>query len=150
VPDPKENCEFPAFNSTPREIAEILKNTKTIAVVGMSPKPDRPSHQVPQYLEAQGYTIIPVNPGQTEIDGKTCYKSLRDVPGGIDVVDIFRQPEAVPEIVEEAIAKKAKVVWMQSGIVNNAAAERAKAAGLMVVMNKCLKVEHMMWNKNLK
>jgi predicted CoA-binding protein len=135
-------CEFPKSNATSEEIAEILRTTKTIAVVGLSPKPERPSYGVTQYMMGQGYEIIPVNPGQTEIFGKTCYKSLVDIPGPIDMVNIFREPSAVPEIVDQAIAKKVKVIWMQEGIVHNAAADKARAAGLQVVMNKCLYKEH--------
>lgn len=136
------DCEFPKENATPAEIAEILRTTKTIAVVGLSPKPERPSHSVSQYMKDQGYTIIPVNPGQKELLGAKAYPSVLDVPGPIDMVNIFREPAAVPEIVDQAIAKKAKVVWMQLGIVHNEAAEKARAAGLKVVMNKCLYIEH--------
>ena len=135
-------CEFPKSNATSEEMAEILRTTKTIAVVGLSPKPERPSYGVTMYMMDQGYEIIPVNPGQTEIFGKTCYKSVLDIPGPIDMVNIFREPAAVPEIVDQAIAKKAKVIWMQEGIVHNEAADKARAAGLKVVMNKCLYKEH--------
>ena len=90
----------------------------------------------------QGYTVIPVNPGHTEVLGDKCYKTLTDVPAAVDIVDIFRTPDAVPGIVDEAIAKKAKVIWMQEGIVHNAAADKARAAGLKVVMNRCLYKEH--------
>ena len=136
------DCEFPKQNATSAEIAEILRTSKIIAVVGLSPKPERPSHGVTVYMKDQGYSIIPVNPGQKEILGETCYASVSDVPGPIDIVNIFRDPSAVPEIVDQAIAKKAKVVWMQEGIVHNEAAEKARAAGLQVVMNKCLYKEH--------
>src|SRR5579864_4281099 len=112
-------CEFPKENATSDEIAQILRTTKTIAVVGLSPKPDRPSHGVTVYMQAQGYKIIPVNPGQDTILGEKCYKSLLDIPGPIDMVNIFREPSAVPEIVDQAIQKKAKVIWMQEGIVHN-------------------------------
>jgi predicted CoA-binding protein len=135
-------CEFPKSNATNDEIAEILRTSKIIAVVGLSPKPERPSHGVSVYMMEQGYTIIPVNPGQDEILGQKSYKSVLAVPGPIDIVNIFREPAAVPEIVGEAIAKKAKVVWMQEGIVHNEAADKARAAGLKVVMNKCLYKEH--------
>jgi len=135
-------CEFPASNASNAEIAEILKNAKTIAVVGLSPKPDRPSYGVTSYMQSQGYTIIPVNPGHAEILGEKSYKSLLDVPQPVDIVNIFREPSAVPEIVDQAIAKKARVIWMQEGIVHNAAAEKARAAGLKVVMNKCIYKEH--------
>src|SRR5207302_148046 len=118
-------CDFPKNSATPSEIANILHASKVIAVVGLSPKPDRPSHGVSAYMQAQGYKIIPVNPGHAEILGEKAYKSLSEVPGPVDIVNIFRLPAAVPEIVDEAIAKKAKVVWMQEGIVHNAAAEKA-------------------------
>src|SRR5258706_9777430 len=137
-----EECEFPKSNATDAEIADILRTTKTIAVVGLSPKPDRPSHSVTVYMMDQGYTIIPVNPGHAEILGEKAYKSLLDVPGPIDIVDIFREPAAVPEIVDQAIQKKAKVIWMQEGIVHNEAAEKARKAGLKVVINKCIYKEH--------
>jgi len=135
-------CEFPASNASSAEIADILKSAKTIAVVGLSPKPDRPSYGVTSYMQAQGYTIIPVNPAHAEILGEKSYKSLLEVPQPVDIVNIFREPAAVPEIVDQAIAKKAKVIWMQEGIVHNAAAEKARAAGLKVVMNKCIYKEH--------
>ncbi len=135
-------CEFPKENAAAAEIEEILRSSKTIAVVGLSPKPERPSYGVAVYMKSQGYTIIPVNPGQKEILGETCYPNLADVPGPIDIVNIFRDPSAVPEIVDQAIAKKAKVIWMQEGIVHNDAAAKAREAGLKVVMNKCLYKEH--------
>jgi len=131
-------CEFPKHNATSQEIAEILRGAKTIAVIGASPKRERPAHWISIYLKDHGYKVIPVNPGQTEILGDPCYNSLSDVPEAIDIVDIFRAPAAVPGIVEEAIAKKAKVIWMQEGIVHNEAADIARAAGLRVVMNKCI------------
>jgi uncharacterized protein len=135
-------CEFPKSNATSQEIAEMLRTAKVIAVVGLSPKPERPSHGVSAYMKDQGYTIIPVNPGHPEILGEKAYKSLLDVPGPIDIVNIFREPSAVPEIVDQAIQKKAKAIWMQEGIVHNEAAEKACAAGLKVVMNKCIYKEH--------
>jgi predicted CoA-binding protein len=136
------DCEFPKTNATADEIADILRATKIIAVVGLSPKPERPSHSVSAYMKDQGYTIIPVNPGQAEILGEKAYASVTEIPGPIDMVNIFREPSAVPEIVDQAIAKGAKVVWMQEGIVHNEAADKARAAGLQVVMNKCLYKEH--------
>jgi len=111
-------------------------------VVGASPKRERPSHRISIYLKDHGYKVVPVNPGQTEILGDPSYRSLSEVPEPVDIVDIFRDPAAVPGIVEEAIAKKAKAIWMQEGIVHNAAAEKARAAGLKVVMNKCIYKEH--------
>jgi len=135
-------CEFPRQNATSAEVRDILATARTIAVVGLSDKPARPSYGVAAYLQRHGYRIIPVNPKLTEVLGEKAFPSLSAVPEPVDVVDIFRKPEAVPEIVEEAIAKGAKVIWMQEGIVHNAAAERARAAGLRVVMNKCMLKEH--------
>src|SRR5690242_20104532 len=100
-------CEFPKSNATSEEIGHLLQSAKVIAVIGASLKPERPSHWVSVYLKEQGYTVIPVNPGHSEILGDTCYKSLAEVPGSVDIVDIFRDPSAVPAIVDEAIAKKA-------------------------------------------
>ena len=137
-----DECEFPTTNSTSVEIAQILRSARVIAVIGASLKPERPAHWISVYLKDQGYKVIPVNPGHTEILGDKCYKSLSEIPEPVDIVDIFREPGAVPGIVDEAIAKKAKVVWMQEGIVNNAAAEKAKAAGLKVIQNKCIYQEH--------
>ena len=134
-------CEVPKYNATSKEIADVLRAAKTVAVVGISPKEDRPSHRIAKYLMARGYRVIGVNPGISEFEGQKVYKSLDDIPEPVDIVDIFRSADAVPGIVEEAIWKKAKVVWMQLGIVNNAAAERAIKAGLTVVMNKCISVE---------
>lgn len=125
------------------EIADILKKSKTIAVVGLSPKENRPSNQVARYLIDAGYTVIPVNPGQDEILGQICYPNLAAIPVKVDVVDIFRKPEDVPPVVEEAIAIKAESVWMQLGISNEQAASMAHAAGLKVVMDRCIKIDHM-------
>jgi predicted CoA-binding protein len=123
-------------------IDSILRESHTIAVVGLSDKPDRPSYGVAKYLQAHGYRIVPVNPGLTEVLGEPSYPDLASIPGAVDVVDIFRRSEDTPPVVEGAIAKGAKAVWMQEGIVNEAAAERARAAGLQVVMNLCIKKEH--------
>lgn len=124
------------------ELADILRKYRTIAVVGLSADPSRPSYQVAQYLQAHGYRIIPVNPNCREVLGEPCYASLRDIPDSVDIVDIFRQVEAIPGIVAEAIAIGAKVVWMQLGLEHAEAASRARQAGLQVVMNRCMKVEH--------
>jgi len=124
-------------------IRRILQDTRTIAVVGLSPKPHRPSNQVARYLLAAGYTVIPVNPGQDAILGLVCYPDLRAVPVPVDMVDIFRRPEAVQPIVQDAIAIGARYIWMQEGIVNEAAAAEAEAAGLAVVMDRCTKIDHM-------
>lgn len=123
-------------------IEKILRESKTIAVVGLSPNPSRPSHNVARYLQAQGYRIIPVNPMVEEVLGEKSYPDLASVPEAVDVVDIFRRPEHVPAIVEAAIAKGVRAVWMQEGIVHQEAAERAQEAGLMVVMDRCMLKEH--------
>ncbi len=115
---------------------------KTIAVVGISEDPMRPSYSVAAFLIEHGYNIIPVNPKLTEWEGKKCYPDLLSIPMKIEIVDIFRRSEAVPPIVDEAIAIKAKVVWMQEGIINEEAASKARAAGIEVVMDKCLKKEY--------
>jgi predicted CoA-binding protein len=126
----------------PQVIAEILKNYRVVAVVGLSDKPARPSYQVAQYLQQHGYRIIPVNPGRREILGEKCYPSLKDIPFPVEVVDIFRNVEAIPAIVEEAIQLGAKAVWMQLDLVEPESAQKARDAGLQVVMDRCLKVEH--------
>jgi len=123
-------------------IAEILKTYKTIAVVGLSSNPLRPSHDVSSYMQSAGYRIIPVNPNETEVLGEKSYPRLEDVPEKIEVVNIFRRPEEVAPVVESAIGLGAKVVWMQLGIENEAAAERARAAGLVVIEDACILIEH--------
>src|SRR6266705_71109 len=123
-------------------IAEILKNTKTIAVVGLSSNAMRPSHGVAQYLQAAGYRIVPVNPNETNVLGERSYPRLEDVPLKIDLVDIFRRAEFVPPVVDGAIRAGAKVVWMQLGIENREAAEKARQAGLTVVEDACILMEH--------
>ncbi len=121
---------------------EILRMSKTIAVVGLSSNAWRPSHEIAEYLQKQGYRIIPVNPNETRVLGKTSYARLEDVPERVDLVSVFRRPEFVPDVVESAIRVGAKAVWMQPGAVNEAAAERAREAGLMVVAGPCIYVEH--------
>jgi len=121
---------------------EILNSSRVVAVVGLSSKPERLSYKVASYLKQQGYRIIPVNPTEKEILGEPCYPDLASVPEPIDVVDIFRRSEEVPPIVEEAIKIGAKAVWMQEGVINEEAAARAREAGLMVVMDKCMRKEH--------
>ncbi len=123
-------------------IAGIIKNYRVVAVVGLSADPDRPSYRVAEYLKQHGYRIVPVNPGCREILGEKCYPSLRDIPFPVEVVDIFRKVEAIPAIVEEAIQAGAKAVWMQLGLVEPASAQKARNAGIEVVMDHCLKVEH--------
>jgi len=124
-------------------IRKILKDSRNIAVVGLSPNPHRPSHQVARYLMEAGYTIIPVNPGQDTILGLNCYPNLRAIPTPVDMVDIFRRPEAVLPIVADAIDIGAKFIWMQEGIVNEDAARKAKEAGLDVIMDRCTKIDHL-------
>jgi predicted CoA-binding protein len=121
---------------------EILRAAKTIAVVGLSSHAWRPSHEIAEYLQKQGYRIIPVNPNETRVLGETSYPRLEDVAEKVDLVNIFRRPEYVPEIVESAIRVGAKAVWMQPGAVNEAAVDRATKAGLMVVAGPCIYVEH--------
>ena len=135
-------CEIPSENPTPEEIRAILASARTIAVVGLSDKPDRDSYRVAAYLQRAGYRILPVNPAVSQVLGEKAVPSLRDLAEPVDVVDIFRRPEAVPEIVEDAIAIGAKVVWMQDGIVHEAAADRARAAGLKVVTSRCMLRDH--------
>ncbi|MBT3477877.1 MAG: CoA-binding protein [Candidatus Marinimicrobia bacterium] len=117
-------------------------NLKTIAVVGMSPKSERPSHYVALYLRDNGYTIIPVNPGQTEIAGETCYPSLKDIPVPVDIVDVFRRSEHVMPIAEAAIDIGAKALWLQDNVINEEAARLAEEKGLFVVMNDCMMRRH--------
>jgi predicted CoA-binding protein len=121
---------------------EILSFSRVVAVVGLSTKPDRPSYRVASYLKEQGYKIIPVNPAEKEVLGELCYSNLASIPESVDVVDVFRRSEEVPSIVEEAIRIGAKAVWMQEGVINEEAAARAREAGLMVVMDKCMRKEH--------
>lgn len=121
---------------------EILNYSQVVAVVGLSPNPDRPSHRVASYLEKQGFKIIPVNPKAKEILGKVCYPNLSSIPEPVDMVDIFRHSEEVINIVGEAIKIGAKAIWMQEGVINEEAANQAKEAGLLVVMDKCVLKEH--------
>ena len=126
-------------------IEKILRTAKTIATVGFSADPAKPSHTVPAYLDSQGYRVIPVNPKVEEALGEKGYASLADVPDAIDVVQIFRPGAEAGPIVDAAIAAGAGAVWMQIGVVNEEAAARARAAGLDVVMNQCMKVQHSRW-----
>ena len=123
-------------------VAQILRNAKTIAVVGLSSNPARASNEVASYLKGAGYRIIPVNPNETEVLGEKAYARLEDVPEAIDIVDVFRKSEDVGPVAEAAMAVKAKVLWMQLGIENAEAAEKARKTGLAVVENACLLVEH--------
>ncbi len=123
------------------EIKKIFQ-MKTIAVVGMSPKPERPSHYVAMYMKEQGYNIIPVNPGHNEISGMKSFPSLLDIPQTIDVVDVFRRSEYVLPIVESAVTVGAKALWLQDGVINEDGSALAEKAGLLVVMNDCMLRRH--------
>src|SRR5271166_2463596 len=123
-------------------IHDLLQKSRVIAVVGLSHKEFRPSYGVAEYMQREGYRIIPVNPNETEVLGEKAYARLEEVPEHIDIVDIFRRSEYVPEIVESAIRIGAKSVWMQEGVMDPAAADRARAAGLEVVMDRCILKEH--------
>ena len=122
---------------------KILRDSHTVALVGASPDVDRPSYRVFSYLKEQGYRVIPVNPRFPQILGETCYADLAAIPEKVDVVDIFRRAEDVPPVVDQAIGIGAKVVWMQQGVINEAAASQAREAGLQVVMDKCMRKEHL-------
>jgi hypothetical protein len=125
-----------------RRVAEILQQSRTIAVVGLSSKRFRPSYGVAEYMQRAGYRIIPVNPEESEVLGEKCYPDLDSVPEAVDIVDIFRRSEFVAEIVEAAIRKGAKAIWMQEGVTHEEAARRAAEAGLDVVMDRCILKEH--------
>ena len=129
------------MNDIDDTINRILK-MRTIAVVGLSPKPERASHDVARYLLSQGYKIIPVNPVQEEILGLKCYPNLSAIPEPVDLVDVFRRPEHCPPIAKEAVAIGAKALWLQLGIANDEAARIASDGGLLVVMDRCIKIEH--------
>lgn len=130
-----------SLHSTP-PLEEIFRSVRSIAVVGFSPKENRPSHMVGKYLMAAGFSVYPVNPGVDEILGQVCYPDLASIPHSIDLVDIFRRSEDVFPIVEAAIAIHSKIIWMQQGIVNHKAAALAEKAGLQVVMDRCIKIDH--------
>jgi uncharacterized protein len=126
----------------PDPIAEVLRGAKTIAVVGLSSNPMRPSHGVTAYMQGHGYRIVPVNPNITECLGEKAYASLRDVPEKIDIVNIFRRSEFVEQVVDDAIQLKVPAIWMQEDVINEKAAEKARQAGIFVVMDRCILKEH--------
>ena len=130
------------FATTAAQRLRILERYRRIAMVGLSSNPFRPSHFAAIYLLAEGYDIVGVNPKEQQVLGRPCYPSLRDVPGPVEVGDIFRERSAVPALVEDAIAIGAKVIWLQLGVIHEEAAERARQAGLEVVMDRCMKIEH--------
>jgi predicted CoA-binding protein len=131
-------------------IAEVLKTARTIAVVGLSDSPLRPSYGVSHYMRSQGYRIIPVNPHIADWEGEKAYASLLDMPEKVDIVNVFRCSEAVPEVVEQALAIKAPVIWMQEGVVHEEAAAKARQAGVFVVMDLCILKEHRQREDNLR
>ena len=133
---------FGRFATTSFERLRILERYRRIAMVGLSSNQFRPSHFAAIYLLSEGYEVIPVNPREKQVLGRQCYPNLAAIPGAVEVVDIFRESAAVPAIVEEAIAVGAKVIWMQLGVINDVAAARAREAGLEVVMDRCMKIEH--------
>ena len=124
-------------------IPDLLRSSHTIVVVGLSSNPLRPSHGVAEYMQQAGYRIIPVNPKESQVLGEKCYQRIEDVPEAIDIVDVFRRPEFVPDIVKSAIRVGAKAVWLQEGVVHEEAAERARKAGLTVVMDRCILKDHL-------
>lgn len=135
--DPGPACRLGPGDS-PADVVRRIFELKTIAVVGCSPKPVRPSHYVAAFLKDQGYRVVPVNPGHAEILGEKCYPSLREIPFPVDVVDVFRRPEEVGPVVDDAIAIKAKALWLQDGIRHPEGEEKARAAGLLVVADDCM------------
>jgi predicted CoA-binding protein len=143
LPIDAAGARAPALHAVPppsdAELRKILTGVHTVAVVGLSDRPDRPAHQVPAFLAQHGYRVIPVNPRLTEALGERAYPELRAVPDAVDAVLVFVRSEAVPPVVEQAVEIGARVIWMQEGIINDDAAERARAAGLTVVMDRCMR-----------
>lgn len=137
-----EDIEIPDRYQDPATIEAILRESKTIAVVGLSPDPHRPSNGVARYLQAHGYRIVGVNPGETELLGEPCYPSLGAIPFAVDLVDVFRRSEFTPAIAEEAVKIGAQALWLQLGVVNLEAGATAERGGLRVVMDRCTEVEH--------
>lgn len=136
-------CEFPSVNSNNEEIKEIFNNTKTIAIAGLSPNEEKASNRVARYLQNAGFKIVPIYPKEDTILGEKVYRSLEEIPFKVDMVDIFRKPDAISMVVDAAIKRgDIDTVWTQLGLVNNDAAQKAKNAGMKVVQNKCTKIEH--------
>jgi len=136
-------CEFPSVNANKQEIKDIFDSVKTIAVLGLSPDETKASHRVAKYLKEVGYKIVPVYPKEETILGEQVYRSLAEIPFSVDMVDIFRKPKALDTVADACIARgDVKVFWAQQGIVNNAAAQKAKDAGMIAVQNMCTMIEH--------
>ena len=136
-------CEFPTVNSKSEEIIEIFKNTKTIAIAGLSPDPSKASNMVAAYLQNAGFKIFPVYPKEEFILGEKVYRNLKDIPEKVDMVDMFRKPEIADSLIEEVLKRKdVKVFWLQLGIINDAACQKAQKNGLKAVQNKCTKIEY--------
>ena len=137
------------INPSPEEIRYILQKTKKIAIAGLSPKENRPSNRVAKYLMEHGFEIVPVNPGQKEILGEKCFRSITDIPFDVDIADLFLNSSRVPDAVDQAIEKGIKVIWMQLGIYHREAGEKAFNSGAKVVMDRCIKTEHEKLNNPL-
>jgi uncharacterized protein len=135
---------MPHQNPSDDQLRKLLTEATTIAMVGASSRPERPSHGIMKKMLAAGYRVIPVNPGETEVLGQKAYPSLRDVPEKVDIVDVFRRAEETPPIADDAVAVGAKAIWLQSGISNDETARRAESGGIMAVMDACIGVEHSM------
>lgn len=136
-------CEFPTINSNTEELKEIFENTKTIAVIGCSPNEEKASNRVANYLKNAGFKMVPVYPKEDVILGEKVYRSLKEIPFKVDMVDIFRKPDVIAQVVDECIERgDIDTVWTQLGLVNNEAAAKAKEKGMKVVQNKCTKIEH--------
>lgn len=136
-------CEFPTVNSDPKEMKDIFKNAKTIAIIGCSPDPSKASNMVASYLKDAGFKIVPVYPKEDIILGEKVYRSLSEIPFKVDIVDIFRKPDVIASVVDECIARgDVDCVWTQLGLVNNEAAQKAEDAGMKVVQSRCTKIEH--------
>jgi hypothetical protein len=136
-------CEFPTVNSNNEEIKKIFDNTKTIAIIGLSPNESKASNMVGKYLKESGFKIVPVYPKEEEILGEKVYRSLEEIPFKVDLVDIFRKPDVIGHVVDTAIKRgDVDTIWTQLGLVNNEAAQKAEKSGMKVVQNKCTKIEH--------
>jgi len=143
-----QKCELPDYNPPSAQIIDILQNYRKIAIVGISPKETRDSNRVARYLIEQGYEIIPVNPGQREILGIPCFKTLKDIPFRVDIADLFLNPTRVPAVVDQAIDIDVRAIWMQEGVIHNDAASKARTSGIQVIMNLCIMKEHRKMTKH--